>query len=67
LAAGDLMGPTSVPRSRRAFSPVKLKTFLVAPSLQETLERTAANLDKLADYAAGVMSGKPKVPGGKAG
>lgn len=44
-----------------------LETFLVAPSLQETLQRTAANLDMLADHAEGVMSGKPKVRGGKAG
>jgi hypothetical protein len=33
------------------------------PSVQDTLQRTAANLDNLADHAEAVLTDKPKVPG----
>jgi len=37
------------------------------PSVQEMLQRTAANLDMLADHAEGLLTGKPRTPGKETG
>jgi hypothetical protein len=37
------------------------------PSAQEPLQRTAANLDKLADHAEAMLTGKSKTPGAETG
>jgi tryptophan 2,3-dioxygenase len=37
------------------------------PSVQETMRRTAANLDMMADHAEALLTGRPKAPGEETG
>jgi len=37
------------------------------PSVQETMRRTAANLDMMADHTEALLTGRPKAPGEKTG
>ena len=37
------------------------------PSAQETMRRTAANLDMMADHTEALLTGRPKVPGEETG